>query len=846
MKKFKDVQQIVSATAGKTEDGSSDKSEPMLDDSEEKSAAAAEKAEKENRAQMAAKRRQQILAQMENARKSFMSQHSDLFGLVSAEEDEAANSTATTSNTMDWQEIDEVNPSTGLVIDDTNKVACIGRNRKFNRTDDQMHTCILCSDDSIVNKSNPCMVYPAFIQKSSVLSRYQKTNEIGQLQFLETSIHPSPHTSTCGHVMHAACWEEYFNNEVIKENRRPYRNRTPILFDIEKKEFLCPLCRFLSNTVLPLLPTLQNFTETQSNRSCIQNRMDFASWHNTLYEFSKSLQVLDSQTADVMEDTGKMETLINGIYENSFLKTCAENCQVEFDDVVTATTRDEPILNADIQKYISNFTECIRTIAPYPNASKEIEDILVTWLSCAYTIESLEMWLRATEKPLKGELSIRHTSCLSGLVRLCGMLGIKNSTSDTIEDNFKLNINVLHHFRELYDIIFGRKGSSILEWDNFGMLVSLLFTTRSIVFLQNRENIIVKGSQLDYTIFEAIFLVHILRIIIIFDYDNQSDIDYESASSAHADDDIEMKVVDADNVASTSANTAIETDDDDLLLFFYRNYNIYLTKDTKSIPTRAELIEEIKRQSQTFLRCSCILFHFITDVELPNELQELSGDTFDVMSKYLGLNVDIKDYFTPNSVYVKFMQKLADHPDIINFQRNIINKKSDEIVPIMSSIPPIRQLIALPDDYSDLINSVSLFTCPNNERDDSRNPTMCLVCGEILCSQTYCCQKELDKNQVGACTYHVHTCGAGIGIFLRIRDSEILLLAMNKGCFISAPYLDEYGETDQGLRRGNPLTLCKERYRKLHLTWLSHGVHEEITRKTESAHGLYATQWQHL
>lgn len=60
----------------------------------------------------------------------------------------------------------------------------------------------------------------------------------------------------------------------------------------------------------------------------------------------------------------------------------------------------------------------------------------------------------------------------------------------------------------------------------------------------------------------------------------------------------------------------------------------------------------------------------------------------------------------------------------------------------------INNLVALPDDYSELINTVSLFTCPNSDRDDSRNPTMCLVCGEMLCSQSYCCQTELNKTLV--------------------------------------------------------------------------------------------------
>lgn len=89
----------------------------------------------------------------------------------------------------------------------------------------------------------------------------------------------------------------------------------------------------------------------------------------------------------------------------------------------------------------------------------------------------------------------------------------------------------------------------------------------------------------------------------------------------------------------------------------------------------------------------------------------------------------------------------------------------------------VNRLVSLPSDYSELINSVSQFTCPNSDSDDSRSPTMCLVCGTMLCSQSYCCQTDLDGMMVGACTYHTHICGAGVGIFLRVRDCKILLLA---------------------------------------------------------------------
>ena len=75
-----------------------------------------------------------------------------------------------------------------------------------------------------------------------------------------------------------------------------------------------------------------------------------------------------------------------------------------------------------------------------------------------------------------------------------------------------------------------------------------------------------------------------------------------------------------------------------------------------------------------------------------------------------------------------------------------------------------------------------------------------------------------------------------------------------------APYLDEYGETDQNLRfvlndrsdglpllsfrRGNPLHLCEERYRALHRKWLAHGIPELISRNMELNHtSIYTHNW---
>lgn len=793
----------------------------IMQSESQQSAAIAEQAQKEERARLAAKRRAQILAQMASAQKTFMEGNADLF----KEANDESNMRASTSSAgaMDWQDTEETEEEQKKVEN-----CCLGPTRKIVRLEDKTYTCILCSEDAVVSRYGPSMVYPAFIQKSSVLSRYQKTTD-GVLQYLETTIHPSPHTSTCGHVMHMYCFSQYFENEKSKESRRPYRNRTPVLFDVEKNEFLCPLCRFLSNSVLPLVPALPTLNEGPNDLKRALDSLDFNSWLEIMDEFTAQLPLEYPLEGDFKKEVTRT---CNELYESKFIKVVNEkfNLNIEMEKAGPEKHLNS-IFGQTTEENVNSFVSAIKTISPYHAQTPGIEQFLVTWLSCGYTIESLEMLLRATDKPLKGEMSIRYTSCLSGLVRISGIICANNT---------RANIEMISHLKSVYDILLARKSACVLEWDLFGMMVMLIFTTRSVLGAGWGETSIPKGERVDHSIVKSIFLATILRILITYEPSNDMNVD------TFMDEDVEVGTVEP-------------VPEHDKLLSFYHNYNIYLdenrTPASQNVSTKT-LLEQIKLQCHTFLRCSCLLFNFMTDVELPDELKFLGGDTFEVMTSYLGLSSDITAYFD-DPVCVNFVTRLAEHPDIVEFKRKILDRRTDEIIPIVSPVTPIRQLITLPDDYIDVINSVSLFTCPNNEKDESRNPTMCLVCGEILCSQTYCCQKDIvvhdttgkdkqDTIQVGACTYHMHSCGAGIGIFLRIREAEILLLGPNKGSYISAPYLDDYGETDQGLRRGNPLHLCQERYKKLHLMWLSHGIHEEIVRRTESGQNQYATQWQNF
>uniref|UniRef100_A0A8C9SSU5 E3 ubiquitin-protein ligase n=1 Tax=Scleropages formosus TaxID=113540 RepID=A0A8C9SSU5_SCLFO len=216
-----------------------------------------------------------------------------------------------------------------------------------------------------------------------------------------------------------------------------------------------------------------------------------------------------------------------------------------------------------------------------------------------------------------------------------------------------------------------------------------------------------------------------------------------------------------------------------------------------------------------YLRSAALFFHHLNGVPAPPELHGKSS------TAYLSYTLSLSEHF---------------HKEYRCFS-----------FPNLSFPRESNRLIDLPDDYSALINQASSFTCPKSGGDKSRAPTLCLVCGTMLCSQSYCCQAELDGEDVGACTAHTFTCGSGVGIFLRVRESQVLFLAgKTKGCFYAPPYLDDYGETDQGLRRGNPLHLCRERYRKIQKLWRQHGITEEIGHAQEANQTLVGIDWQHL
>ncbi|XP_017779265.1 PREDICTED: E3 ubiquitin-protein ligase UBR2 isoform X2 [Nicrophorus vespilloides] len=803
LRKFKDVLRTDESTASTSNTTEVTEKRP-LDKSDDE--------EKERRAKKAAERRARIMAQMTAMQNNFIKENAQMFEEATSE----MNRTETTSS---------IKMDTSLPIDE--EPTALGPNQSTRLNVEKQLVCILCQEEQMITADGPTMVLAAFVHQATVLCQNRGYEEIMDVSkqdplYLHANLGPAPHTSTCGHVMHSACWQKYFDNVRLKEHRRPYRLRHPASFDVDKQEFLCPLCECLSNTVLPLVPSLSTI-----QTSYPKNRMAFDDWLFCIQTTtSKKLKVCHG-TFKCQEDCSNAhcnacENASNsGTEPDSPIDSDSATCTIQMHQVYQSSSHEHlkqdfgdkaadflalfppqhSELSSSLKEMIQLYTQVTYTrglnLNPHPSDRRLAP---MAWKSCSYTIHSIETILRESKKPLLGSLSSRQRDCLESLVRIMGVLGRTWPRSIVISSH---GLRLLSILLEVPD-----KGPSILQWDTFGFLIPLTFSLPSLFSLDEPAPI-PTGGTLELHTLRLMFISHIVKILIQMD----------------------MKEV---------AATGMETEDEDEQgMNGVFDVLKLMRKQVENVSGRA-VWSRVQEACIPFLRCCVLFYHFLTDVPAPSALLESGGDTFETMCAYLDLAREPNQLFGSARV-LEMVERWIRHEDV---QMYLLDKTS-----VFAVKEPLKlnHLVELPQDYSELINTVSSFTCPNSDHEDSRNPTMCLVCGEVLCSQSYCCQTELNKVIIGACNYHAHRCGAGVGIFLRVRECEVMFLASpHRGCYVSPPYLDNYGETDQGLRRGNPLHLCQERYKKLQTQWLSHSIHEEIARYIESSNNIVPAQWQHL
>uniref|UniRef100_A0A673YP90 E3 ubiquitin-protein ligase n=1 Tax=Salmo trutta TaxID=8032 RepID=A0A673YP90_SALTR len=670
-----------------------------------------DKAERKRKAEAAKLHRQKIMAQMSAMQKNFIESHKMLYDNILP---------SSTSSLL--QEGDCAMELGELCV-------AVGPQRGSTPAEREVLTCILCQEEQEVQARSPAMVLTACVQRSTVLTQCRgKTlanNETMYPLFMPPDLAVGTHTGSCGHVMHATCWQKYF--EAVQNTTRN-RLHAELIIDLENGEYMCPLCKSLCNTVVPLIPleplTLNYYVISQSHLS----------GESPVRKYSDSI-------AEML--------------------------------VVCATT----VHRVGLQTGPNELCPAVP---------------VMSWNTCAFTIQAIENLLQEEDKTLFGSLQNRQV----------GQIDYRGGT-------------VLDQF-------------SPIPSEGFITVTLLSFSACGpegcgSVFCNPTP------QELPGCHSEA-FHRHVGLVLAIPALYQEEAVDLQpsAVSSAYN----HLYILHLVTMAHMVQVLLSSTDDTAVLCV--------LLSRLRSDVSGSSVADRVRRGVTPFLRCAALFFNCLTGVPPPEELSITSQGQMEALCSYLALPCDVFQLFQEHRGTVfPLLQRWCGHPAVTKALKG-------EMQTI--SYPRKRnRLIELPEDYSALLNQASHFQCPNSTDDERKHPTLCLFCGTILCSQSTCCHSQLDGEEVGACTAHAATCGAGVGMFLRIRECEMVLMASKtRGSTYPAPYLDDYGETDPQLGRGNPLHLCPERYRKLHQLWQQHCILEEIARSLEVVNVMFAFEWQML
>ncbi|XP_046801824.1 E3 ubiquitin-protein ligase Ubr3 [Lucilia cuprina] len=127
------------------------------------------------------------------------------------------------------------------------------------------------------------------------------------------------------------------------------------------------------------------------------------------------------------------------------------------------------------------------------------------------------------------------------------------------------------------------------------------------------------------------------------------------------------------------------------------------------------------------------------------------------------------------------------------------------------------KLLELPREYERLFTYYHERPCLNCYK-VPKESSICLLCGTIVCLKQNCCA----ENECCEAVRHTITCGGGIGIFLVVTSTYIIVIRGRRACLWGSLYLDDFDEEDRDLKRGKPLYLSRDRFNLLESQWLSH------------------------
>jgi len=694
-----------------------------------------------------------------------------------------------------------------------------------------------------------------------------------------------PVSTSCGHIMHFTCFENYYQSVSRRHAQQVSRNHPE---RIPLKEFVCPLCKALANTFLPIVWK----GSEQSYPGALQISQD---WDT----------VMESNFSAIVPSLTDEEILTPRAMQVHY-KTLSTFSNGSLAPIITRWQAGEPVISPTSQAWaerpeLATFTELAsiytrlreslgivwRVSQPVvPRSDRHLNHFLMLVETLANTVAAVEIGHRGREAEYGTSLlssipqqTLSHLQTLSSTVRsyaATGALTHRGAVDIQYSEVYRATV------RQLLGSSLGEEhvtdpGAAAMT-TIAASLTSPLFRMDSFQFFVNASMILCPTGPLDLRHMLHLSLVaELLRVMLAYTLNSTGLLRFvESQRSKGA-----SELISAPNPAMIhGVKTVVQWIETQLSQAIVGETallrELHSTMSQMGQDEAAILFKLLSDYALAFLRKSALLFHVAHGVDFPTtagseaglpEIERLQHllqlpsvgeilSSFDEFSGNTGLRRIAAAWLS--DWYIKQQQLHEQDPAAMTLGIKLLH-------------PAPLELIGLPKYFDVLMEESHRRKCPTTGK-ELTDPALCLFCGEIICSQTVCC---MTKEMRGGCNAHVEKCSSPIGMFLFIRKCHVALLhvvkdprmiehdrervgrglpplppgalALSHGSFFPAPYLTKHGETDSGLRSKHQLILNQKRYDKLlRDTWLmiNGSVWSTIARKLESE--VNAGGWETL
>ena len=575
-----------------------------------------------------------------------------------------------------------------------------------------------------------------------------------------------PISTGCGHIMHFACFENYYNSVARRQQHQIARNHPE---RIAQKEFVCPLCKALGNAFLPIV--WKGVEESYPGALTVNQHLD----HFLDVALPRAFELQRQQ----IEQDGPLRGL--NPHCEALARFPPSDLSTLFSQWQRGTTPISPTRQSWTESpELSQFAELtgiygklretlnvvkvglpedalpvsLRRITSHPHLTPPTNhfEMLLTCLS--RTISATETAYRGqASEPCTNLLSripqqtLTHIRILSSTAKSYSALDSITMQSNHLADCFKRVEE--RQFRQFFVAYAKQEGIVSLP----SMPPLLLEDAFSI--LSQCSLVLCPALKIDIKhVLHLCYMAEILRVIIVYMRNDGPLLNAAQTGGLPA----------LEHITTTDLHAVQSVVD------FVSRSGLQLPESSFSVGSpsnapqeqgqRAALYQIVRSYALPFLRKAIILLNVSHGVSFPpSPLDDADKPELERLTRLLDLPAitlvmagfgEYSGKLTMKGLAAGWLQHLLAY-SAANSPENDGNWLG--IVSDMKLMHPCPlELIGLPKYFDVLMEETYRRKCPTTGK-ELTDPSICLFCGEIFCSQAVCCMTKDRKR--GGCNLHV-------------------------------------------------------------------------------------------